>query len=295
MERMKGVLNQENINSMKRIVDLGLAKSLKEAELRHILYEKYQALNTWYNRTIGTEELRKYQNQVTELQERLFTIQEARRTIGQNLQAIRDKSHVIQDDLQKTNRQNNFEKYMKLLREETENMKTEQELTKLLNDQERCERDVCSAFTSAIHNAHEKQRAQIENTKYFGILISFTGSFLTFLYSSIRSDDIKKVIKKNMTIELEPIVRRLEENIEKMEVNSNKVTIMGNKAQDDFKKLSDTVKAYTSNTKEVLDGGLTSKESSASDDINNKGSHIPVTEILIGTVIFSLFLIVFGK
>lgn len=38
----------------------------------------------------------------------------------------------------------------------------------------------------------------MEYTRYFGLILGIAGSFLTFVYSTVRKHDIKKIIEKHM-------------------------------------------------------------------------------------------------
>lgn len=63
---------------------------------------------------------------------------------------------------------------------------------------DREEREIFTAFTNAIRDSHEKQRAQLEYTKYFGLILSIAGSFLAFTYSSLRKNDLKHFIAEHI-------------------------------------------------------------------------------------------------
>lgn len=63
---------------------------------------------------------------------------------------------------------------------------------------DRAEREIFTAFTNAVRDSHEKQRAQVEYTKYFGIILSIIGSLLTFCYSSVKKHDLKRCIEQNI-------------------------------------------------------------------------------------------------
>lgn len=60
------------------------------------------------------------------------------------------------------------------------------------------ERELFTAFTNAIRDSHEKQRAQGEYTKYFGLVLSIAGSFLAFVYTTIKKQDIKVFIEEKL-------------------------------------------------------------------------------------------------
>lgn len=78
-------------------------------------------------------------------------------------------------------------------------MRQENEVTKAFTECDREERDVFTAFTNAIRDSHEKQRAQLEYTKYLGLILSITGSFLVFVYSTIWKENLKRFIETTVT------------------------------------------------------------------------------------------------
>lgn len=88
-------------------------------------------------------------------------------------------------------------------------LKLEQDLSKSFNEQDRTERDVFTAFTNAIRTSHERQRAYLEKTKYWGMILSILGSFLSFSFSSLRSKELKEVVRTEMAVSQGPIIDRL--------------------------------------------------------------------------------------
>lgn len=40
----------------------------------------------------------------------------------------------------------------------------------------------------------------MEYTRYFGLILGITGSFLTFVYSTVKKHDLKKFIEKNLQL-----------------------------------------------------------------------------------------------
>lgn len=75
------------------------------------------------------------------------------------------------------------------------------------------ERELFTAFTNAIRDSHEKQRAQLEYTKYFGLILSMAGSFLAFVYTSMKKQDLKRFIEEKLiTLErsgADPVIQNL--------------------------------------------------------------------------------------
>lgn len=85
------------------------------------------------------------------------------------------------------------------MKEETEVLRAEQELARSFQECDRMERELFSAFINAVRDSNEKQRAQVEYTKYFGIILSITGSFLAFCYTTLRKHDLKVFIEDSLT------------------------------------------------------------------------------------------------
>lgn len=77
-------------------------------------------------------------------------------------------------------------------------LKLEDKVRRTFDDYDRTEREFFTAFCNAIRDSHEKQRAQMEYTRYFGLILGIAGSFLTFVYSTVRKYDLKKCITENM-------------------------------------------------------------------------------------------------
>ncbi|KAF5284157.1 hypothetical protein FQR65_LT00157 [Abscondita terminalis] len=165
-----------------------------------IIVKKVTEANNWYTKVIGLDEVKLHQQRVLDLQERLLTVQEKRREVGNQLAAVRKKSNELQDQLHKVKRQEDLQRFLDLMREETEILKTEMEVTSTFNNYDREEREIFTAFTNAVKVSHEKQRAQLEYTKYFGIILSILGSFLVFCYSTLRKRDVKKYIDERLNV-----------------------------------------------------------------------------------------------
>jgi len=66
-----------------------------------------------------------------------------------------------------------------------------------------------------VRDSHEKQRAQLEYTKYFGLVLSLVGSFLTFCYSTLKKQDLKRFVEEHLVMATgssEPLLLQLQEN-----------------------------------------------------------------------------------
>lgn len=78
-------------------------------------------------------------------------------------------------------------------------MKLEKSISTIFQDYDRTERELFTAFANAIRDSHEKQRAQLEYTKYFGLVLSIAGSFLAFVYTTVRKHDLKLFMQEKLS------------------------------------------------------------------------------------------------
>jgi hypothetical protein len=166
---------------------------------RDAFHKKIASLNTWYTKLLGLDEVKLYQDRVVALQERLLEAQDKRREVGRALAEIRKKSNQLQDEIHKVKRQEDIEKFLTLMKEETEVLRLEHESARSFQECDQAERDIFTAFTNAVRDSHEKQRAQLEYTKYFGIILSIAGSFFAFCYTTLRKSDLKRFIEESLT------------------------------------------------------------------------------------------------
>ncbi|KAK5637937.1 hypothetical protein RI129_012232 [Pyrocoelia pectoralis] len=198
---LKSAFNAIN-KTLRDQLKLGAAEAPKYMNhvKEEIIYKKVAEANHWYTRVLGLDEVKFYQQRVITLQEKLLDVQEKRREIGRQLADIRRKSNELQDQIHKVKRQEDLQRFLDLMKEETEILKQELEVTETFNGCDREEREIFTAFTNAVKDSHEKQRAQLEYTKYFGLILSLVGSFLTFAYSTIRKQDLKKFIDERLGV-----------------------------------------------------------------------------------------------
>lgn len=73
-------------------------------------------------------------------------------------------------------------------------LKLEKSILQTFQEYDQTERELFTAFTDSIRDSHEKQRAQMEYTKYFGFILSITGSFLAFIYTTLKKEQLKQII-----------------------------------------------------------------------------------------------------
>lgn len=135
---------------------------------------------------------------------------------------------------------------------------------------DREEREIFTAFTNAIRDSHEKQRAQLEYTKYLGLVLSIAGSFLAFMYSSLKKNDLKHCIEENLR-NMQPeqvtanlsmsLLRNIESNQKKQEAtmesiirNHQQLMHVVNKRNIPFKPENTIISSKPINLNEMPDG-----------------------------------------
>ncbi|XP_044763203.1 uncharacterized protein LOC123320095 [Coccinella septempunctata] len=175
-----------------------ISSKIDATGVKDSLYKNIISINQWYTRVLGLDEVKQFQDRVILLQEKLLVTQEKRREIGAQLSEIRKKSYHLQDELQAIKRQEEPDKYFKLMKEETELLKLEHEVNLSFQEYDKAERDLFTAYSNAVRDSHEKYRSQMEYTKYFGIILSITGSFLAFTYTTLRKHDLKMFIDNKL-------------------------------------------------------------------------------------------------
>lgn len=130
-----------NLNQIKAFkINEAAGKYVKDINLnKQIVLDKIKDLNNWYTRIIGLDEVKLYQDRVVTLQvshfaihkaayitflnlfqEKLLAAQEKRRNISQHLSEIRKRSNDLQDQIHKVKRQENLQRFLELMKEETE-------------------------------------------------------------------------------------------------------------------------------------------------------------------------------
>nr|XP_023018682.1 uncharacterized protein LOC111507579 [Leptinotarsa decemlineata] len=224
-------------------------KSVKE-EKKKIVYDKIANLNKWYVKIIGLDEVKLYQDRVTALQEQLLKTQEKRREVSKQLNEVRQRSVDIQNQIQHIDRKEKFDVYCQLIKEEREIVTLERSVLNTFQEYDQTERELFTAFANAIRDSHEKQRAQLEYTKYLGLILSIAGSFLAFVYTTYKKHDLKMFIDEKLsTLELsgssEPLVHNV---IEANEKTMREVI----KNRDALQQVINSTKTSESLVKEVL-------------------------------------------
>ncbi|XP_030749032.1 uncharacterized protein LOC115877094 [Sitophilus oryzae] len=283
---VKQFVNSQTLEALKRSISKTIAEAsphiqaVKENQVK-ILSQKFTNLNDWYMKITGLDKVNLSQEKVTALQDQLLQIQEKRREVGRQLNDIRIKSIELQDEIHKVKRQDDLEKFLDLMKKETEVLKLEKSIAKTFQDYDQAERELFTAFSDSIRDSHEKQRAQMEYTKYFGIVLSITGSFLAFVYSTIKKEQLKKIIDDRLETLTIPVNNDssnvLLENVQK--INE---TILKNTTT-----LNDLKKAVNSNRENINNFIMKDSEeiitpSDINDDHSNKSKYLHVFGIVLG-------------
>ncbi|CAG9770114.1 unnamed protein product [Ceutorhynchus assimilis] len=196
---LRQIVSNHTLEALKRSISKTIAEAAphiqaaKENQVR-ILSQKFTEFNDWYMKITGLDKVTLAREKVNALQDQLLNIQEKRREVGRQLSNVRQKSMELQDEIHKVKRQEDLGKFLDLMKEETEVMRLEKSISNTFQDYDQTERELFTAFTDSIRDSHEKQRAQMEYTKYFGIVLSIAGSLLAFVYSTLRKEQLKQII-----------------------------------------------------------------------------------------------------
>ncbi|XP_076254612.1 mitochondrial potassium channel-like [Rhynchophorus ferrugineus] len=278
---LRQIVNNQTLEALKRSITKTIAEAAphiqaaKENQIK-IVSQKLSDFNNWYMRITGLDKVNLSQEQVTALQSQLLQIQEKRREVGRQLSDIRIKSMELQDEIHKIKRQDDLEKFLDLMKKETEVLKLEKSISKTFQDYDQTERELFTAFSDSIRDSHEKQRAQMEYTKYFGIVLSVTGSFLAFVYSTLKKQQLKNIIDERLSTLSIPVTN--DESINKLLQNTSRMNenILYN--SDILNNISKKISESSINKDDIA-------------EYINK-SNINPKYVYIGTTIFGMWLIV---
>ncbi|KAJ8954212.1 hypothetical protein NQ318_005807 [Aromia moschata] len=197
------LINNKKLDVLKNTIRMTVAEAPqflgKVKENRKIVYNKINDLNKWYTKVIGLDEVKLYQDKVTALQEQLLNTQEKRREVGRQLADVRQKSLELQDEIHKVKRQEDLARFLDLMKEETEILRLESSISRTFQDYDQTERELFTAFTNAIPGLSREAEG--------------AGSFLAFMYTTLRKQDLKKFIEEKLVERsmAEPVVLKLVE------------------------------------------------------------------------------------
>ncbi|XP_066251974.1 uncharacterized protein [Euwallacea similis] len=240
---MQQIITNQTLEALKRSVSKTITEvkphiqAVKEIQVK-ILSQKLTQFNNWYKKLTGLDKVYLAQEKVTCLQGQLLKIQEKRREFGRQLSEVRQKSMELQDEVHKVKRQDDLEKFLDLMKKETEVLKLEKSISKTFQEYDQNERELFTAFTDSIRDSHEKQRAQMEYTKYFSVVLSIAeqggGVFVSQLIDSNKSLMTEIVTNRTALSAFHDVVSKRLSAIEKVcnERSSNNVSIAGTSSVD---------------------------------------------------------------
>ncbi|CAH1112661.1 unnamed protein product [Psylliodes chrysocephalus] len=197
-------VNKEGLSNLKKIMDNALAEApqylLKvKKDQQQIVFDKIKHLNRWYTKIIGLDEVKVYQERVTALQDQLLKTQTKRRELNTHLTEIRQKALEIQSQIQHIDRKEKFDAYCHLINDERTILNMERTANATFKEYDQAERELFTAFTNAVRDSQEKQRSQLEYSKYITMVLSLVGSFIAFLFTFFWKHDLKLYIHNEVS------------------------------------------------------------------------------------------------
>ncbi|XP_072384278.1 uncharacterized protein [Diabrotica undecimpunctata] len=262
-------INNQNLESLKKVLNSALAEAPQyldklKKDQRKIVFERIEHLNKWYTKIIGLDEVKVYQDRVTSLQDQLLATQTKRRELNRQLTEVRQQAQEIQSQIQHIDRKEKFDVYCQLISGEREVLNLERSVSATFQEYDQAERDLFTAFTNAVRDSQEKQRSQLEYSKYFGLTLSIIGSFLAFLYTFFWRQDLKLYIDQkissinvgNIETSIVESINHHMQDIKQLE-RSNREDILINK-----KVLRNVINHMNNNETQQLDMPLSHEEAS---------------------------------
>lgn len=156
-----------------------------------------------YENVVGLTEVKAAQARVVRSEKRFVETQDLRREAQARIGEIQKKVKDIHMELEKTHR--GEDRYLVLVTQEHQVLKEERNLHDEFKLLEKKERECFSALSAAVRDSHEKERAQAEKTKYWGILGSAIGACLgvlgTMINNRMRMNELRKLVSQNSSVE----------------------------------------------------------------------------------------------
>lgn len=153
-------------------------------------------------------------------------------------------------------------------------LKLEKSIANTFQQYDQTERELFTAFSDSIRDSHEKQRAQMEYTKYFGFVLSIAGSFLAFVYSTLRKNQLKQIIDERLLKVTESNIQLMNATVE----NRRALDTFGDQVVNVLSQLSNyTRKNENFNT--VLNDAASSESNTL---LNPKNTYLKVAGVLVG-------------
>lgn len=122
------------------------------------------------------------------------------------LEDKRRRSSELQEQLYQIDRRENEQRFFSLIKQETQIIREEKELSTEFETLDKTEREIFTSLSNAVRDSHEKEKAQSEYTKYWGIILSIVGTIVGAVISTIISTIRNRQIVGGMELKLERIL-----------------------------------------------------------------------------------------
>lgn len=122
------------------------------------------------------------------------------------LEDKRRRSSELQEQLYQIDRRENEQRFFSLIKQETQIIREEKELSTEFETLDKTEREVFTSLSNAVRDSHEKEKSQSEYTKYWGIILSIVGTIVGAVISTIISTVRNRQIVGGMEKKLENIL-----------------------------------------------------------------------------------------
>lgn len=122
---MRQIVSNQTLEALRRTISKTIAEATphiqaaKENQVK-ILSKRFSEFNDWYMKVTGLDKVNLAQEKVTALQDQLLDIQDKRREVGRQLSGVRQRSMELQDEIHKVKRQEDLERFLDLMKKETE-------------------------------------------------------------------------------------------------------------------------------------------------------------------------------
>ncbi len=155
-----------------------------------------------YENFVGLTEVKAAQALVVREEKLFIQSQEQRRTAQTELSEVQSQLKALHTELERTHR--GEDKYLELITEEHQIIKSETAIVESIRALERQEREQFSRLSNAVRDSHEKERAQAEKTKYWSVIGSVIGTCLgvigTTVNNRLRMRELRQVVKDSVCV-----------------------------------------------------------------------------------------------
>lgn len=171
-----------------------------------------------YEEVVGLTEVKAAQNRVIEAEQKFMTTQEERRKKQQRILELQARLKEIHAELDKTHR--GEDRYLTLITQEHTLLREERMALQEFQNLEKDERDYFSTLSRALHESHEKERAQGERTKYWSIIGSVCGAVIGIVGATInnriRLNQLRDLVERSSSQpEIQLLVSNLSDEFQK--------------------------------------------------------------------------------